>query len=101
LYQTGYLTIKGSKNKGRRLILKYPNEEVEYGFVEQLMTGYAPKIEDNRGLFIENFLDDLDDGNIDVFMERLREPLALKREGNRQNRRRVRSRDKNHRRMGK
>lgn len=40
LYQTGYLTITGFDRVGREYTLSFPNEEVKYGFVENLIPEY-------------------------------------------------------------
>ena len=42
LYQTGYLTIIDYDARRKRYTLGFPNEEVEYGFLESLMPAYAP-----------------------------------------------------------
>ena len=42
LYQTGYLTIVGYDARRRRYTLGFPNEEVKYAFLENLMPEYAP-----------------------------------------------------------
>ena len=42
LYQAGYLTIMGYESRKKRYALRFPNEEVEYGFLESLMPVYAP-----------------------------------------------------------
>ena len=36
LYQTGYLTIVDYDSKKKRYTLGFPNEEVKYGFIEQM-----------------------------------------------------------------
>ena len=42
LYQTGYLTIADYDRAIREFTLTFPNEEVKYGFLESLMSEYAP-----------------------------------------------------------
>ena len=42
LYQTGYLTIKEYDSVSQEYTLAFPNKEVEYGFLESLMTEYIP-----------------------------------------------------------
>ena len=41
LYQTGYLTIRAYDHEKRRYTLGFPNEEVAYGMLENLMPEYA------------------------------------------------------------
>ncbi len=43
LYQTGYLTIVDYDRCGRYYTLGFPNEEVEYGFLNSLMPAYLPE----------------------------------------------------------
>ncbi len=42
LYQTGYLTIAAYDRELREYTLTFPNEEVEYGFLESLTVEYLP-----------------------------------------------------------
>ena len=57
LYQTGYLTIKGYRRDVNRLILGFPNREVEQGFYTQLMKIYIPSSENDSEFSIVNFWD--------------------------------------------
>ena len=41
LYQTGYLTIVDYDSLGREYTLAFPNEEVKYGFIENLLPEYV------------------------------------------------------------
>ena len=43
LYQTGYLTIKDYDGMLDEYILGFPNEEVKYGFINELLPAYMPK----------------------------------------------------------
>ncbi|MDR3268188.1 MAG: AAA family ATPase, partial [Tannerella sp.] len=71
LYQSGYLTIKGYKKMFDAYVLGFPNGEVEYGFLHELLPAYAPR--DMTGdFFVGNFIEDLMTGNVDAFMTRLR-----------------------------
>jgi hypothetical protein len=72
LYQTGYLTIKGYDQKFGIFTLGFPNEEVKYGFLEELLPQYAPKTRDEHGVFAANFIKDLRKGDVDGFMNRLK-----------------------------
>ena len=42
LYQTGYLTIVDYDRNGHEYTLSFPNDEVKYGFIENLMPEYVP-----------------------------------------------------------
>jgi len=71
LYQAGYLTIKGYRPHLNRIKLGFPNREVEMGFFNQLMQTYIPDSENNEGLSVFDFYDDIVDGNAESFMVRL------------------------------
>jgi hypothetical protein len=72
LYQSGYLTIKGYDERYKNYILGFPNEEVEYGFLNELLPAYMPKISTVSEFSVEHFIDDLQAGDVDSFMNRLR-----------------------------
>jgi hypothetical protein len=72
LYQTGYLTIKGYKEQFDAYLLGFPNEEVEYGFLNELLPAYIPPSEVLNDFFAGKFIEDLQAGNVDSFMTRLR-----------------------------
>lgn len=69
LYQAGYLTIKGHNEMFRTLILGYPNQEVEHGFLDNLFVYYTSRRESS--VLIEEFILDLQQGNAEGFMNRL------------------------------
>jgi hypothetical protein len=71
LYQSGYLTIKGYKEEFDTYQLGFPNEEVKYGFYEELLSQYAP-VFDESGFASDALLEDLYAGNVDSFMNRIR-----------------------------
>ncbi|MDR1861422.1 MAG: ATP-binding protein [Candidatus Ancillula sp.] len=69
LYQTGYLTIKGVDDYGS-LLLGFPNEEVKFGFIENLLA--EVRYEANLASFNYHlFLYDLDSEDFDSFFTRL------------------------------
>ena len=71
LYQSGYLTLKDYDSQLDEYILGYPNGEVKYGFMNNLLPVYVPK-KDVLGEFsVGNFIRDLRAGNVDGFMTRL------------------------------
>lgn len=76
LYQSGYLTIKDYDREFRNYTLCFPNEEVEYGFVNFLVPFYTSVTDDRTGFYIERFVRELRVGEIDAFMERLRSFFA-------------------------
>ena len=70
LYQTGYLTIKHYEERFERYILGFPNSEVKRGFSQVAFLAYG---NDNQTEFgIQNFIDDLDKGKVDGFIDRLK-----------------------------
>jgi hypothetical protein len=71
-YQTGYLTLKAYKTRYNQFILGFPNEEVKYGFLKALLPEYAPRVRNEKGLLISNFIDDLEAGDLEAFMIRVR-----------------------------
>lgn len=74
LYQTGYLTIKEYKPRFNQYVLDFPNEEVKAGFANVSFMVYGSK---NPSEFdISKFVRDLDQGNPNQFMERLKSLLA-------------------------
>jgi len=60
LFQAGYLTIKQYNAEFNRYVLGYPNDEVKYAFLEQLLKVYTTAHTSIDGTFIiEEFLDDI------------------------------------------
>jgi len=73
LYQSGYLTIKQYDQQFDEYVLGFPNEEVRYGFLNDLLPVYAPESRMQGGEFdAARFVKDLFAGNVDAFMTRLR-----------------------------
>jgi hypothetical protein len=71
LYQTGYLTIKGYNSMFNEYSLGFPNEEVKYGFLNELLPIYVAQCA-NGDFSIPKFAKDLWAGNVNGFMTRLR-----------------------------
>jgi hypothetical protein len=72
LYQSGYLTIKGYDAELDEYRLGYPNEEVKYGFMNNLLPAFMPD-KDVLGEFsVGSFIRDLRANNVDGFMNRLK-----------------------------
>jgi len=72
IYQSGYLTIKGFDKKYKLYTLGFPNEEVQYGFIEFLMPYYTTIRNGEGALQIANFCKELEGNQTDAFMLRLK-----------------------------
>ncbi|MDR1025700.1 MAG: ATP-binding protein, partial [Treponema sp.] len=70
LYQSGYLTIKGYDRQFNEYLLGFPNEEVQYGFLEALLPEYVPG--PRNDFCVRDFVKDLQRGETEGFMTRLR-----------------------------
>lgn len=72
IYQSGYLTIKDYNPRFQSYTLGYPNKEVEEGFTKFLLPHYTPK-PSRHGVFeIQNFVREVESGDIEGFLTRLR-----------------------------
>ena len=76
LYQTGYLTITDYEPRTGRYTLGFPNEEVKYAFLNELLDSYFPRGMNLQRLFVGDFAEDLWKNDIDAFMTRLRSLIA-------------------------
>ena len=72
LYQTGYLTIKSYDASLDEFTLGYPNEEVKYGFLDQLLPAFIPKCGLDDSFSINTFIKAVQSGEVDDFMTLLR-----------------------------
>jgi hypothetical protein len=72
LYQSGYLTIQDYNRRFDSYTLGFPNGEVEYGFLNSLLPHYMPRSPDCQDFFAGNFIKDLQAGDVDGFMNRLK-----------------------------
>ena len=68
LYQSGYLTIKSYDEKYDEFILGFPNEEVKYGFLKELLPVFAPQVKLNKTFSASRFIKALDKGEVEEFM---------------------------------
>jgi hypothetical protein len=75
LYQSGYLTITDYDRNADRYTLGFPNEEVRYGFLEELLPYYIYK-PPGGDFYAYYFIDDLQAGDVDGFMKRMRSFFA-------------------------
>jgi len=72
IYQSGYLTIKDYDPRRQRYTLGFPNLEVRRGFLQFTLSFYT-SIEKGRGGFhIGKFADEVEAGDVDAFLTRLR-----------------------------
>jgi hypothetical protein len=72
LYQSGYLTIKDFDARLNQYILCFPNEEVRYGFFNELLPIYMATKEIKTEFYSANFVRDLLENNVESFMNKLR-----------------------------
>jgi len=72
IYQSGYLTITGYDKRYKLYTLKFPNEEVRYGFVEFLMPYYTDITNGTGSFHIARFCMELEAGQTEAFMQRLK-----------------------------
>ncbi len=72
LYQSGYLTIKGYDPRLNLYTLRFPNREVESGFLNFLVPSYTQVDDQQRDFYIGQFVRELERGDITSFMERLK-----------------------------
>ena len=75
LFQAGYLTIREYRPDEGIYRLGFPNEEVRFGFLKNLLQNYAPEIEDASSETAE-FLREIRAGQVDDFMKRLEGLIA-------------------------
>ena len=72
IYQSGYLTIKGYDTEVDLYTLRFPNDEVRYGFLNFLVPYYTEVSNDETGFHIAKFMRELRAGQVEAFMERLK-----------------------------
>lgn len=76
LYQSGYLTLKSYDERFDTYLLRFPNREVEQGFIKYLLPFYTPQT-DKKGMFaITRFVKDVESGDAEGFMHRLQDFFA-------------------------
>ena len=76
LFQSGYLTIKDYIKEARLYRLGFPNDEVRYGFWENLLPAYSSLRPDETGQAVWRFVQDIRKGNVNGFMERMQSLIA-------------------------
>ena len=70
LYQSGYLTIQSYDERWQSYTLKYPNKEVERGFMECLAKTYVPSASYNSPFSVRKFVEDFERGDAESLMRR-------------------------------
>ena len=76
LFQAGYLTIKEYISDLRLYRLGFPNDEVRYGFLENLLSAYSDVPFGQTGVWVGRFVQDIRKGNVNGFMERMQSLIA-------------------------
>ena len=71
LFQSGYLTLKDYDERMSLYKLGFPNDEVKYGFLDNLVPAYTSIAKDASGLFIGNFIRAIEKGDTESFMKRM------------------------------
>ena len=71
LFQAGYLTIKEYIKDLRLYRLGFPNDEVRYGFLHNLLPAYSSVPFGQTGVSVARFVQDIRAGKVDSFMERM------------------------------
>ena len=76
LFQAGYLTIKKYITEARMYRLGFPNDEVRYGFLKNLLPAYSsiPFVETGKSVW--KFVQDIREGNVNGFMERMQSIIS-------------------------
>ena len=82
LFQSGYLTIKGVLGNGMIVQLGYPNEEVRFGFLHELLPLYSSFTRINIDIEVLKLYEFFDAGNLAKVMEHVVTFLAGVRYGN-------------------
>lgn len=60
IYQSGYLTIKDYDNRFHLYTLKFPNDEVKYGFLDFITPFYTSVGDEDNGFYIGKFVRELE-----------------------------------------
>ena len=76
LVQSGYLTIKGYDARFKEYHLGLPNEEVKYGFLNFLSSDFLGQKNIESDFSVREFTKDVESGNVDAFMTRLKSIVA-------------------------
>ena len=76
LFQAGYLTIKTYIPEAQMYRLGFPNNEVRYGFLKNVLPAYSglPFVETGKSVW--KFVEDIRAGNVEGVMERLKSIIS-------------------------
>ena len=72
IYQSGYLTIKDYDERFHLYTLRFPNDEVKYGFLDFITPFYTSVGDEDNGFYIGKFVRELESGDVDSFLTRLK-----------------------------
>lgn len=76
LFQAGYLTIKEYIKDLRLYRLGFPNDEVRYGFLNNLLPAYSDVPFGQTGVWVGRFVQDIRKGDVNSFMDRMRSIIS-------------------------
>ena len=76
LFQAGYLTIKEYIKDLRLYRLGFPNDEVRYGFLQNLLPAYSDVPFGQTGVWVGRFIQDIRTGDVNSFMERMQSIIS-------------------------
>ena len=76
LFQSGYLTIKKYSPRTQLFLLGYPNEEVRYGFLRELLPLYSSLRRENIRATVEELYEYFNEGTLAAAMVKIEEILA-------------------------
>ncbi len=76
LYQAGYLTIKEYITESRLYRLGFPNDEVRYGFLNNLLPAFTAVQSTDTGLAVWEFVQSIKVGNVESVMTRMQSILS-------------------------
>jgi len=69
LYQSGYLSVKSYNSEDDEFTLGFPNEEVKYGFLKELLPAFAPQVIKDNSFSITRLKRALTNGDVELFMK--------------------------------
>ena len=72
IYQSGYLTIKDYDERFHLYTLRFPNDEVKYVFLDFITPFYTSVGDEDNGFYIGKFVRELESGDVDSFLTRLK-----------------------------
>ncbi|HAP02888.1 MAG TPA: AAA family ATPase, partial [Lachnospiraceae bacterium] len=75
-YQSGYLTICGYDRRFRNYKLRFPNDEVKYGFLESLANDVLGATTRENPLSLDRLIIDLESGDLESFFKGLQSLFA-------------------------